>query len=285
MKFVNYLLQDGVHYGVVKNGKVIDLKTRLPYSDFTSFIAARGDRQMEHVLQGEDGDYEYDRLALLPVVPNPGKILCIGLNYESHRIEGGHAKTEFPIIFARWPESQTGHRTAIKRAVRVSTHLDFEAELLVVIGKRTPRYTKRADALKYIFGYSCYNEACHRDWQAHTRTLTAGKNFESTGASGPWLVTADEISDPQSLDFQLRLNGEVMQKDNTNGMIWPIDVAIEYITSWIPLNPGDLIVTGTPGGVGFKRNPPIFMKPGDIAEVEFQKIGTLVNRIEDEDLP
>ncbi|MBI4191442.1 MAG: fumarylacetoacetate hydrolase family protein [Betaproteobacteria bacterium] len=282
MKLVNYLLRDGIHYGAVKNGKVVDLKTRFPYPDFVSFIAARGERQAEKLLEDEDGDYDYDRLCLLPVVPNPGKILCIGLNYESHRIEGGHAKTEHPIVFARWPESQTGHRTAIKRAVKVSTQLDFEAELLVVMARRTPRYTKRGDALKYVFGYSCYNEACHRDWQAHTRTLTSGKNFESTGASGPWLVTADEIPDPQALKFQMRLNGKVMQSDHTSQMIWPVNVVIEYITCWLPLNPGDLIVMGTPGGVGFKRTPPVFMQPGDIAEVEFEKIGTLTNRIEDE---
>ena len=282
MKFVSYLLRDGVHYGVVKNGKVVDLKTRLPYPDFVSFIAARGERLAEKLLKDEDGDYDYDRLSFLPVVPNPGKIVCIGLNYEDHRIEGGREKTEHPVVFARWPDSQTGHRTAIKRAVKASTQLDYEAELLVVMARRAPRYTKRADALKYVFGYSCFNEACHRDWQAHTRTLTPGKNFESTGASGPWIVTADEIPDPQALKFQMRLNGKVMQNAHTSQMIWPVNVVIEYITSWLPLNPGDLIAMGTPGGVGFKRTPPVFMQPGDIAEVEFEKIGTLTNSIEDE---
>jgi 2-keto-4-pentenoate hydratase/2-oxohepta-3-ene-1,7-dioic acid hydratase in catechol pathway len=186
------------------------------------------------------------------------------------------------MVFARWPESQTGHRTAILRSPRVSTQLDFEAELLVVMGKHTPRFTATADALKHVFGYSCYNEACHRDYLRHTPQLTPGKNFESTGASGPWLVTADEIPNPQTMHIQMRLNGTIMQDANTSQMIWPVDALVEYITRWLPLNPGDLIVSGTPGGVGFKRNPPIFMKPGDIAEVEIEKIGTLYNSIEDD---
>ncbi len=282
MKLVSYLLDDGVHYGVVKGKKVVDLRTRLPYADFVSFIAAGAQGQAQKLLNSEDGDYEYDRLTLLPVVPNPGKIICIGINYEDHRVEAGRDRTENPMVFARFAESQTAHRRPIKRAPRVSTQLDYEAELLVVMGRRAPRYTARKDALKYVFGYSCYNEACHRDWQFHTRQLTPGKNFESTGASGPWIVTADEIPDPQTLTLQMRLNGKIMQDAHTSQMVWPIDVLIEYITCWLPLNPGDLIVSGTPGGVGFKRNPPVFMAPGDTAEVEIEKIGILSNPIVDE---
>lgn len=282
MKLVSYLLNDGVHYGVLKGEKVIDLTTRLPYADFVSFIAAGAQEQAQKLLDREHGDYDYAGLTLLPVVPNPGKIICIGINYEDHRVEAGRDRTEHPMVFARFAESQTAHRQPIKRAPRVSTQLDYEAELLVVIGRRAPRYTARKDALKYVFGYSCYNEACHRDFQSHTRQLTPGKNFESTGASGPWIVTADEIQDPQILKLQMRLNGKVMQDAHTSQMVWPVDVLIEYITSWLPLNPGDLIVSGTPGGVGFKRNPPVFMKPGDTAEVEIEKIGILSNSIIDE---
>lgn len=282
MKLVSYLLNDGVHYGVVKGEKVVDLRTRLPYADFVSFIAAGAQEQAQKLLDREDGDYDYAGLTLLPVMPNPGKIICIGINYEDHRVEAGRDRTEHPMVFARFAESQTAHRGPIKRAPKVSTQLDYEAELLVVMGRRAPRYTARKDALKYVFGYSCYNEACHRDWQFHTRQLTPGKNFESTGASGPWIVTADEIQDPQTLKLQMRLNGKVMQDAHTSQMVWPVDVLIEYITSWLPLNPGDLIVSGTPGGVGFKRNPPVFMKPGDTAEVEIEKIGILSNSIIDE---
>lgn len=284
MKLVSYLLDDGVHYGVLRREKVVDLKTRLPYSDFVSFIAAgaQAQEQAQKLLDQEEGDYDYDSLTLLPVVPNPGKIICIGINYEDHRVEAGRDRTENPMVFARFAESQTAHRRPIKRAPKVSTQLDYEAELLVVMGRRAPRYTARKNALKYVFGYSCYNEACHRDWQFHTRQLTPGKNFESTGASGPWIVTADQIPDPQTLKLQMRLNGKTMQDAHTSQMVWPIDVLIEYITCWLPLNPGDLIVSGTPGGVGFKRTPPVFMKPGDIAEVEIEKIGILSNTITDE---
>ncbi len=282
MRYVSYLLNDGVHYGVVKNDKVVDLKSRLPYNDFVSFIAAGAHDQARQLMDREEGDHLYDSLTLLPVVPNPGKIICVGINYEDHRIEAGRDRTEHPMIFARFSESQTAHRAPIKRAPKVSTQLDYEAELLVIMGRRAPRYTSRQDALKYVFGYSCYNEACHRDWQFHTRQLTPGKNFESTGASGPWIVSADEIPDPQNLKLQMRLNGQVLQDAHTSQMVWPIDVLIEYITCWLPLNPGDLIVSGTPGGVGFKRTPPIFMKPGDCAEVEIEKIGVLSNTIVDE---
>jgi len=282
MKLVSYLLHDGVHYGAVKGGKVVDLKTRLPHADFVAFIAAGAQEQAQKLLDREEGDYDYDALTLLPVVPNPGKIVCIGINYEDHRVEAGRDRTEHPMVFARYAESQTAHRSPIKRARKSSTQLDYEAELLVVMGRRAPRYTSRKDALKYVFGYSCYNEACHRDWQFHTRQLMPGKNFESTGASGPWIVTADEIPDPQKLKLQMRLNGKTMQDAHTSQMVWPVDVLIEYITSWLPLNPGDLIVSGTPGGVGFKRTPPVFMQPGDSAEVEIEKIGILSNTIADE---
>lgn len=282
MKLVSFQHDGGVHYGAVKGDRVIDFTTRLPYPDIVAFIAADDRPAADALVRSEAGDYRYDDLALLPVVPNPGKIICIGVNYEDHRAEAGRPKTEHPMVFARFPESQTGHRCAIQRAARVSTQLDFEAELLVVIGKRTPRFTSRADALGYVFGYSCYNEACHRDYQWHTSQLTPGKNFESTGASGPWLVTADEIPDPQALRIQMRLNGQVMQDANTAQMVWPIAVLIDYVTRWLPLNPGDLIVSGTPGGVGVKRTPPIFMKPGDKAEVEIERIGTLFNTIADD---
>jgi 2-keto-4-pentenoate hydratase/2-oxohepta-3-ene-1,7-dioic acid hydratase in catechol pathway len=280
---VTYSVNGKVHYGVVKNNtSVVDLSSRLPYPDIVAFIAAEALPEAERLAQSEKPDHLLKDLTFLPVVPNPGKIVCIGVNYEDHRLEAGRDRTDHPMVFGRWPESQTGHLQPIMRSPRVSTQLDYEGELMVVIGKRIPRYTNRQDALAYVFGYSCYNEACNRDFQFHTRQLMPGKNFESTGACGPWIVTADEIPDPQSLHLQLRLNGKVMQDANTKDMVWPIPVLIEYITMWLPLNPGDLIVSGTPGGVGFKRNPPVFMQNGDVAEVEIEKIGVLRNSIKDE---
>jgi 2-keto-4-pentenoate hydratase/2-oxohepta-3-ene-1,7-dioic acid hydratase in catechol pathway len=290
MKLVTFQHGNAVHYGAVKANRVVDLSTRLgrSFPDIISFIAQGGMPIAASLLQTEMGDYAFDDLELLPVVPNPGKILCIGLNYADHVAEaskklGGREIPTKPMVFARWPESLTAHRDIIRRP-RVSDNLDWEAELLVVIGQRVPRYTPVEKALDYVFGYSAMNEACLRDYQFHSRQLTPGKNFESTGAIGPWLVTADEVGDPQNLDIEMRLNGEIMQTANTKDMVFSVAQLISYISEWLPLNPGDLIASGTMAGVGFARQPPIFMKPGDKAEVSISKIGTLVNTVEDEQL-
>ncbi len=290
MKLVCYRHGGTTHYGAVKdNGKVVDLGTRLGalYPDIVSFIAGDGQAIAQQVVASEAGDFDYDALDLLPVVPNPGKILCVGLNYHDHvdeanRVVGNRKVPDRPMIFGRWPESLAAHRKPITRP-RISHMFDWEAEMLVVIGRETGRYVKAEDSLQYVFGYSCFNESCMRDYQRHSSQITPGKNFENTGSSGPWLVTADEIPDPMNLEIKMRLNGEVMQHANTSQMIFSVQKIIEYITEWTPLKPGDLIVSGTMGGVGFARTPPIFMKPGDIAEVEIEKIGILRNTIEDED--
>lgn len=290
MKLVCYRHGGATHYGAVKdNGKVVDLGTRLgaQYPDIVSFIAGDGQAIARQVVATEPGDFDYDALDLLPVVPNPGKILCVGLNYHDHvdeanRTIGNRKAPDRPMIFGRWPESLASHGKPITRP-RISHMFDWEAEMLVVMGRETGRYVKAEDALQYVFGYSCFNESCMRDYQRHSSQITPGKNFENTGASGPWLVTADEIPDPMNLEIKMRLNGEVMQHANTSQMIFSVQKIIEYVTEWTPLKPGDLIVSGTMGGVGFARTPPVFMKPGDIAEVEIERIGVLRNTIEDED--
>ena len=288
MKFISFKHNGAACYGAVKNGRVVDLGSRLgeSFPDLISFIERDGMAAARDMVDGESGDFDYDALELLPVVPNPGKIFCIGLNYHDHVAEadralGGREVPKKPMVFARWPESLTSHRAPILRP-KVSEQLDWEAELLVVIGKRVPRYTPVDHALDYVFGYSAMNEACLRDYQFHSRQLTPGKNFANTGSVGPWLVTADELPDPQNLDIEMRLNGEVMQSANTSGMVFSVAQLISYISEWLPLNPGDLIASGTMGGVGFARKPPVFMKPGDHAEVTISGIGTLTNTIEDE---
>lgn len=289
MKLVCFTHGGVTHYGAVKdNGKVVDLGTRLGalYPDIVSFIARDGKAVAEQVVAREPGDFDYDSLDLLPVVPNPGKILCVGLNYHDHvdeanRAVGNRKVPDRPMIFGRWPESLAAHRKPILRP-RISHMFDWEAEMLVVMGRETGRYVKAENALDYVFGYSCFNESCIRDYQRHSSQITPGKNFQNTGSSGPWLVTADEIGDPMNLEISMRLNGEVMQHANTSQMIFSVQKIIEYVTEWTPLKPGDLIVSGTMGGVGFARTPPIFMKPGDIAEVEIERIGVLRNTIEDE---
>jgi 2-keto-4-pentenoate hydratase/2-oxohepta-3-ene-1,7-dioic acid hydratase in catechol pathway len=290
MKFVSYLIDHEPRFGLVRDGGVIDLWKRVGerHRDLRSFIASPDWRSdSEVLLAGAPKDYDYDDLVLQSVIPFPEKILCVALNYHDHVAEanrtlpGGREVPKYPMIFARFPDSLNGHRTALVRP-RVSLQLDYEAELLVVIGRNTPRRVKKEEALEYVFGYAAMNEGSVRDYQFHSRQLTPGKNFAESGSTGPWLVTADEIPDPQSLDIQFRLNGEVLQSANTADMIFSVADLIAYITEWLPLKPGDLIASGTMGGVGFTRKPPIFMKPGDCAEVLVSGVGTLSNGIRDE---
>lgn len=216
----------------------------------------------------------------LPVIPNPDKILCIGLNYEMHRKETGRAEVENPTIFARYSNSQTGHLKPIIRP-KVSTELDYEGELAVIIGK-PGRYISREDALGHVAGFACYNDGSVRDYQRHTHQFTPGKNFPDTGAFGPWMMTPDELGPLDDLRIQTRLNGQVVQDATFGQMIFDIARQIEYCSSFTRLEAGDVIASGTPGGVGAKRNPPLWMKPGDIVEVEIDKLGTLRNPITQE---
>ena len=214
---------------------------------------------------------------LLPVVPDAGKILCVGHNYESHRAETGRAKVSYPSIFLRFADTLIGAEAPIVRPTE-STDLDFEGELAVVIG-RGGRRIDPMHALDHVAGYSCFNDASVRDWQWHTTQFAPGKNFPATGAFGPWLVTADEVPDPSALSVTTRLNGTVVQDQPTADMIFDIPTVIAYISTFTTLNPGDVICTGTPGGVGAKRQPPLWMKPGDVVEVDIPTIGLLRNSV------
>ncbi|NML05883.1 fumarylacetoacetate hydrolase family protein [Sphingomonas sp. G-3-2-10] len=216
---------------------------------------------------------------LLPVIPNPSKILCVGHNYETHRQETGRAKVENPSIFTRFADTLTGADDPILRPA-VSTSLDYEAELAVVIGKGG-RAIPEAEAMSHIAGYACFNDASVRDWQWHTSQFTPGKNFPGTAPFGPELVTPDEIADLSTVSVRSRLNGTVMQEATVADMIFPIAQIIAYISAFTPLSPGDVIATGTPGGVGAKREPPVWMKRGDTIEVEIGGIGTLTSVIAD----
>lgn len=279
MKLASYRSAGVAGYGVVTDRGIVDLTRRLgaKYPDLRALLTASALEEAESAARNAAPDLRQDQITFLPVIPNPDKIVCVGLNYEEHRVEANRDKTEHPALFLRVAESQVGHDQAIIRP-RESAKLDYEGEIAVIIG-RPGRRISEARAWEHIAGYSCYNDGSVRDWQRHTVQWTAGKNFAATGGFGPWMVTSDEIAPGQLLSLTTRLNGEQMQHATTDMMIFPIPRLIAYISSFTTLLPGDVIVTGTPGGVGFKRTPPVWMKPGDRVEIEVSGVGSLVNTI------
>lgn len=224
----------------------------------------------------------YDRAAirLLPVVPNPGKILCIGLNYATHVAETGREQKEHPAVFTRWADTLVAAGEPLVRP-KESARFDYEGELAVIIGKGGRRISK-ANAFSHIAGFSIFNDVSVRDWQRHNIQFTPGKNFPATGAFGPEMVTGDEIHDLLAHRVQTRVNGELVQDQPVSDMIWDIATLIEYCSTFTELAPGDVIATGTPGGVGDKRTPPLYLKAGDRVEVGIGSIGTLSNPVVDE---
>ena len=281
MKFASFTIHDAPSWGLVEGDEIADLGALLcdRFPDLKSAIAANALTEAA-AAAAKATRHALSAITFLPVIPNPDKILCIGLNYETHRKETGRSEVENPTVFGRFANSQTGHLRNIIRP-RVSTDLDFEGELAVIIGK-PGRYIPRSEAFQHIAGYACYNEGSVRDFQRHTHQFTPGKNFPDTGAFGPWMVTSDEIDDLGPLKLQTRLNGEVVQEATISQMIFDIPRQIEYCSSFTRLEPGDVIATGTPGGVGSRRTPPLWMKPGDVVEVEIDRIGLLRNGIADE---
>jgi 2-keto-4-pentenoate hydratase/2-oxohepta-3-ene-1,7-dioic acid hydratase in catechol pathway len=217
------------------------------------------------------------------LIERPGKIVCMGLNYADHAKEGGNARPDYPSFFMRGPNSLTAHEAPIIRPT-VSDKLDYEAELAFIVGKKARNLTKES-ALNCVAGYSIFNDASLRDYQRKTNQWTIGKNFDQTGAFGPCLVTPDELpTGAHGLQIQSRLNGNLMQNANTKDFLWGVAETIQLITECMTLEPGDVVITGTPAGVGYARTPPVFMKPGDLCEIEIEGIGVLQNSIKDQSL-
>ena len=230
---------------------------------------------------GQSPSIDLNAVRLLPPVPVPPKILCVGLNYDDHLEESGLKKPVYPEIFARFATSLIAHQDPIRRP-RESTALDYEAELAVVIGK-PGRRIPRDQALDHVAGYSLFNDATIRDFQLRTPQWTMGKNFDATGAFGPWLVTPDAVpAGAHGLRIQGRLNGQVMQDSRTDKLIFGVAALIEMISVAMSLERGDVIITGTPGGVGAARKPPVYMRSGDVFDVEIEDIGVLSNVVRDE---
>lgn len=282
MKLTSFARDGAASWGAVVDGGIVDLGKAMggKYPTLRSAIEGNALKEAATAADGAKPDATIDEVTLLPVIPDPDKILCVGLNYKSHIEETGRSDSDYPTIFTRFTNTQVGHGQPMIRP-KDSTAYDYEGELALIIGTGG-RHISEADALKHIAGYSCYNDGSIRDWQRHTSQFTPGKNFPGTGGFGPWMVTADEIPDPASMHLVTRLNGEVLQDATTDLLVFTVPVLINYISTFTELVPGDVIVTGTPGGVGFKRNPPVFMKDGDTVEIEIDKIGILSNPIADE---
>jgi 2-keto-4-pentenoate hydratase/2-oxohepta-3-ene-1,7-dioic acid hydratase in catechol pathway len=283
MRLISFARGNAPSFGIVTDTGVIDAGARLAgkFSSLRAVLAADRLDLLQNMLR-LPADCGLDDIRFLPVVADPGtKFLCVGSNYRRHMKEMGREPPSHPVFFIRFADSLVGHGEPLIRP-RVSERLDFEGELAVIIGRRA-RYVTRDRALEYVAGYSCFNDGSVRDYQRHTIQWTAGKNFYRSGAFGPWMLTADEQNDPTHFHLQTRLNGEPMQDAPVSELYFDIPAQIEYCSTWTPLEPGDVLVTGTPGGVGAARTPPVWMKPGDTVEVDIKGVGLLRNSIVDED--
>jgi len=281
MKLISFSHKGIEAAGLVVGEGVVDLSKRLASHPARLRVLLESDALKTVAgLASAAPDYPLSAVTLLPVIPNPDKVLCVALNYKAHAAETGRPLPKFPMIFVRFAGSQVGSGQAMIRP-HVSQQYDYEGELAVVIG-RAGRYIPRDKAMQHIAGYSCFNDGSVRDYQMHTAHFTAGKNFAKSGSFGPWLVTPDEAGSPPDMTIETRLNGEVVQRAPINDLIFEVPTLIEYCSTFTELLPGDVIATGTTSGVGMARKPPLWMKPGDVVEVEISKIGILKNTIEDE---
>ena len=285
MRLVNFHADDGVRIGVVNGDDVIDLTSVDAGAprDIRAVIADDAFQAVQSIAdKATDADMrKFDSLSFALPVSSPGKILCLGLNYMEHVNEGIFEKQPFPTVFMRTATSMIAHNEPLIRP-SVSETLDFEAELALIVGKRS-RHLTEENALDAVAGYSCANDGSVREFQRHTIQWTMGKNFDNTGPFGPVFVTADELpAGAKGLNIECRLNGQTVQSSNTDMMMFPVVETLVYITQGLTLEPGDVILMGTPSGVGHARKPPLWMKDGDVVEVEIEQVGLLRNTIKDE---
>jgi len=284
MKLTSYLHKQSASYGLAVAKGIVDIPAcdaNAPAS-IIDFIRLRHEQPQEFsrllVASQSGAVVPHAAIQFLPCIPRPSKVICLGVNYHDHAAEGGNKVAEYPTIFFRGPSSLLGHLGEIPVS-RVSDQLDFEAELAVVIGKPA-RYVPEDRALDYVFGYSCFNDATFRDYQRKTTQWTVGKNFDATGGFGPWIVCADELPPGAAgLHIESRLNSRVMQSASTQDMVFAVAQTVSLMSQCMTLEPGDVILMGTPAGVGYARTPPVWMKPGDVIEIEIEGIGTLRNSV------
>ncbi|WP_108660955.1 fumarylacetoacetate hydrolase family protein [Acuticoccus kandeliae] len=273
MQFVSYVRQGRPGFGVRTSGGIIDLASHLGVGTLRDALAADLLELVAPIVEGRAAEFALSDVTLLPVIPDPGKVLCVGVNYETHRTETKRPEVDHPTIFTRFADTLIAHGAPLIKPT-LSDRFDFEGELAIIIG-RGGRNIPESAAMDHIAGYAPFMDGSVRDYQRHTSQFTPGKNFPGTGGFGPAMVTPDEIGDVSALPIETRLNGEVVQSSTLSHLIFSIPQVIAYVSAWTPLAPGDVIATGTPGGVGERRDPPLFMKDGDVVEVVLGKAGTL----------
>jgi len=282
MNFISFLNNNEESFGIVFNNKITDLTGQINnIKSLKELIQFNCLEEGRSYAKNNPGDIDINSIKLLPVIPNPSKIICVGLNYHEHVKETEKTIADNPVTFQRFNDSQVGHMENMI-IPKASDNLDFEGEMALIM-KDSESHLSEDDALKYIAGYSCYNDGSVRDWQRHTKsTFGMGKNFKKTGSFGPHMVLAQDIDDYKQLTIKTYLNGEVMQSASLSQLIFDLPFLISYVSKALPWRAGDVLVTGTPGGVGFKRNPPIYLKEGDKVDITISEIGTLSNTLQNE---
>jgi 2-keto-4-pentenoate hydratase/2-oxohepta-3-ene-1,7-dioic acid hydratase in catechol pathway len=280
MRYASFAVAGRATYGLVdEQGRYLpapaDFQARHP--DLKSVIAAGALDALAGAARAGSAPLPPAQVRLLPVIPNPGKILCVGLNYKTHVAETKRADSEYPSIFVRFADTLAAHGEPLQRPA-FSERFDFEGELALIIGKGG-RDIAKENAFAHIAGYACFNDVSVRDWQRHTHQWTPGKNFPGTGPLGPFMATREAVPDIDKLTLETRLNGAVMQHASVADLIFTVPVILNYISRFTPLSAGDVIATGTPGGVGDRREPPVYMKEGDVVEVEITGLGVLKNTV------
>ncbi|MEM7098061.1 MAG: fumarylacetoacetate hydrolase family protein [Pseudomonadota bacterium] len=278
MRWLSFAAEGQETFGYVTSDGtgVVDAGTKSDFASLREAIAADALGRLADQC-GDLADFALADLTFLPTITDPAKILCVGLNYKAHQEETGRGGEGVPTIFVRFAAAQVAHNQPMIRP-RESNTLDYEGEIAMIIGKGGRRISQ-ADAMDHVVGFGIYNDGSVREYQRHTSQFTPGKNFAATGGFGPWMMTLDEVGDLDKMEVTTRLNGEVMQNATSDLMVHGFRELIEFCSTFIELEPGDVIVTGTPGGVGSARNPPVFMDDGDHVEIEVKPIGTLSNPV------
>lgn len=283
MKIASALQESETIFGVVEGSVIADLSESFasPQSLVAEVHTVSGRSRVESMAASAK-KVNLAEVTLLPPVPLARRILCVGTNYADHIAESDRVSEAppHPVIFTRFPSSLVGHGEQLERS-RASTSYDYEGELAIIIGQST-RYATRENALDAIAGYACFMDGTMRDFQRHTSQFVPGKSFDRSGACGPWMVTADEIDDPYALTLTTRVDGEIVQQASTNLLIHDLQAIVSYCSTFTTLEPGDIIATGTPGGVGYVKEPPLWLEPGREVSVDVTGVGTLVNTVIDE---